>query len=158
VTACARDLTFSHFSFSHCLTMGSGFFSFVILVLATVWPAIAAPSRPVAFGRVSKRDSGVAALSADALAAFAPFTQFARAAYCDSGKIVHWTCGKACDALPGFEPTLTGGDGDGVQLCTSLSCPWPTATLNCARAVFVGYWPSQNTIIVSHEGTDPLAL
>ena len=23
----------------------------------------------------------------------------------------------ACRALPGFEPTLTGGDGDGTQFC-----------------------------------------
>ena len=40
----------------------------------------------------SKRD--VTALSSDQLAAFAPFTEFARAAYCPSDKIVGWQCGR----------------------------------------------------------------
>jgi predicted lipase len=35
---------------------------------------------------------------------------------------------------------LTGGDGNGVQL------------------FFVGYWPAKNTVVVSHEGTDPTQL
>ncbi|KAF8309362.1 alpha/beta-hydrolase [Clavulina sp. PMI_390] len=43
----------------------------------------------------------------------------------------------ACDALPGFEVQAYGGDGDAVPR-------W-----------FVGYWPTENTAVVSHEGTDP---
>jgi len=27
----------------------------------------------------------------------------------------------ACDALPGFQPTLVGGDGDAVQNCKSIT-------------------------------------
>ena len=27
---------------------------------------------------------------------------------------------EACQANPGFEVTLTGGDGDGIQLCESI--------------------------------------
>ncbi|KAI0822301.1 alpha/beta-hydrolase [Trametes gibbosa] len=99
---------------------------YALLSAATV--ALAAPT--------SKR--AVTALSGDALAAFAPFTQFARAAYCPSDKVADWQCGQACDALPGFQPTLTGGDGNAVQ------------------RFFVGYWPDQNSVVVSHEGTDPI--
>ncbi|KAH9854697.1 alpha/beta-hydrolase [Lenzites betulinus] len=99
-----------------------------IYVLSAATAALAAPT--------SKRS--VSALSSDQLASFAPFTQFARAAYCPSDKIANWQCGQACDALPGFQPTLTGGDGDAVQ------------------RFFVGYWPDQNSVVVSHEGTDPI--
>ncbi|KAI0771262.1 alpha/beta-hydrolase [Trametes elegans] len=97
--------------------------------LSVVSAALAAPT--------TKR-AGVTALSSSELSSFAPFTQFARAAYCPSSKIKDWKCGKACDALPGFQPTLTGGDGDGIQL------------------FFVGYWPQENSVVVAHEGTDPL--
>jgi hypothetical protein len=79
----------------------------------------------------------VTALSSVQLSSFAPYTQFARAAYCASSKVTGWNCGEACNAIPGFQPTLTGGDGNEVQL------------------FFVGYWPSQKTVVVSHQGTDP---
>ncbi|KAF8633293.1 hypothetical protein AX17_004468 [Amanita inopinata Kibby_2008] len=76
------------------------------------------------------------ALSPSQLSDLAPFTQFARAAYCPTG-LNDWTCGGACDALSGFQPTLVGGDGNNVQ------------------TFFVGYWPNTNSIVVGHEGTDP---
>ncbi|KAF9012416.1 Alpha/Beta hydrolase protein [Cyathus striatus] len=87
---------------------------------------------------VSKRS--VSTLSASALSSLAPFTQFARAAYCPTSGLKDWSCGQACNALAGFQPTLVGGDGNGVQI------------------FFVGYWPTQNTIVVAHEGTDPTQL
>jgi hypothetical protein len=31
-------------------------------------------------------------------------------------RVIDWDEG-ACDALPGFVPTLTGGDGAGTQYC-----------------------------------------
>jgi hypothetical protein len=37
--------------------------------------------------------SGVVQLSAAQIAEFAPFTQFARAAYCDPSIITEWKCG-----------------------------------------------------------------
>jgi hypothetical protein len=64
-----------------------------------------------------------------------PYIEFARAAYCDPSKIAGWKCGgqlfslrpfpfspadgakEACRAVPGFIPTLRGGDGDGIQFC-----------------------------------------
>ncbi|GLB37517.1 putative alpha beta-hydrolase [Lyophyllum shimeji] len=74
------------------------------------------------------------------LAAFAPYTQFARAAYCPTSKLTNWTCGAACASLPGFQPTLVGGDGNLVQI------------------YFVGYWPAQDSVVVAHQGTDPTML
>ncbi|KAH9992034.1 alpha/beta-hydrolase [Russula vinacea] len=74
------------------------------------------------------------------LSTFTPYIEFARAAYCQSNKLVGWKCGGACDALPGFMPTLTGGDGNGTQF------------------FYVGYWPTQSAVVVAHQGTDPHKL
>ncbi|KAJ3491707.1 hypothetical protein NLI96_g521 [Meripilus lineatus] len=79
----------------------------------------------------------VTTMTAAQLSALAPYTQLARAAYCPSSRISSWSCGQACNAIPGFQPTLTGGDGNAVQLH------------------FVGYWPSQNSVVVAYQGTDP---
>lgn len=79
-------------------------------------------------------------LSSNQFAEFVPFIEFARAAYCPPTKIEGWHCGDACQALPGFEPTLVGGDGDGTQF------------------FFVGFWPAQSAVVVAHQGTDPLEL
>ena len=58
-----------------------GFFA-VSLVLSA--GAVASPS-------LEARDAS--RLSASQLASYAPFTQFARAAYCASTKIMPWNCG-----------------------------------------------------------------
>lgn len=77
-------------------------------------------------------------ISTAELSGFAPYTQFARAAYCPTSKLIGWNCGgkqcrvfylhpncilcfcaAACNALPGFQPTLVGGDGNAVQICPS---------------------------------------
>lgn len=79
-------------------------------------------------------------LPLDQLNAIIPFAQFARAAYCPPSEIQGWQCGQACDALPGFNATLTGGDGDAIQF------------------FFVGFWPQGNTVVVAHQGTDPTQL
>ncbi|KAF9481532.1 alpha/beta-hydrolase [Pholiota conissans] len=82
-------------------------------------------------------ERSVSPLSASDLSSLAPFTQFARAAYCPTSVLKNWSCGQACSANSDFQVTLVGGDGNGVQI------------------YFVGYSPSQNSIIVAHEGTDP---
>ncbi|KAI0301189.1 alpha/beta-hydrolase [Multifurca ochricompacta] len=69
-----------------------------------------------------------------------PYIEFARAAYCKPSKITEWHCGDACNAIPGFVPTLTGGDGDATQF------------------FYVGFWPAQSAVVVAHQGTDPLEL
>jgi len=79
-------------------------------------------------------------LSPDEIAELVPFVQFARAAYCAPTKITGWQCGQACDALPGFNPTLTGGDGNAIQY------------------YYVGSWPQGNAVVVAYEGTDPTKL
>ncbi|KAI0765188.1 alpha/beta-hydrolase [Fomes fomentarius] len=78
----------------------------------------------------------VTEVTATDLAALAPFTRFAGAAYCGLEQVKAWSC-TACKAIPGFQPTLTGGDGNAIQ------------------QYFVGYWPDQKAVVVAHEGTDP---
>ncbi|KAG7441490.1 alpha/beta-hydrolase [Guyanagaster necrorhizus] len=102
------------------------FLSQLISTLGTIYPTSSGPVPP-----------GVTPLSVVELASFAPYTQFARAAYCGSDALKNWSCGEACDAVSDFEPTLVGGNGDDVQY------------------FFVGYWPSEDAIVVGHEGTDP---
>ncbi|KJA29030.1 hypothetical protein HYPSUDRAFT_33536 [Hypholoma sublateritium FD-334 SS-4] len=90
-------------------------------------------------GVVLQRRS-VTPLTASQLGSLAPFTQFARAAYCPTAELQSWNCGEACAANSDFEPTLVGGDGNDIQI------------------YFVGFSPSQQSIIVAHEGTDPTQL
>ncbi|KAF9464158.1 alpha/beta-hydrolase [Collybia nuda] len=114
------------------------FKSIFILISITLHVLTGVRSSPLFLRSVSERRA--TALSTNQISALTPFTQFARAAYCPPEKIQGWKCGEACDALPGFEATLTGGDGDAIQF------------------FFVGHWPQENTIIVAHQGTDPLEL
>lgn len=65
---------------------------------------------------------------------------------------------EACEALPGFESTLTGGDGNDIQLCTGNIFQSSFRCLIYFNLDFVGYWPQHNTVVVSHEGTDPTQL
>ncbi|KAF9785227.1 Alpha/Beta hydrolase protein [Thelephora terrestris] len=116
--------------------MFSSFLSITFLAAALSFSSVGTVPLP----EIAERDletRAVTVLSATSVSNFAPFTQFARAAYCQQSKVQTWSCGGACSAVPGFQPTLTGGDGDDVPL------------------YFVGYWPQQNSVIVSHEGTDP---
>ncbi|CCM03519.1 uncharacterized protein FIBRA_05653 [Fibroporia radiculosa] len=122
----------------------------VIVLVSAFWSVAtvkAAPSsmNPSIFARDDDistilNPASVLTLTAPIISDFAPYTEFARAAYCASDIITGWQCGEACDAIPGFEPTLTGGDGDDIQL------------------YFVGYWPSENAVVVAHQGTDPTEL
>ncbi|KAI6110963.1 alpha beta-hydrolase [Pisolithus croceorrhizus] len=82
----------------------------------------------------------VSVLSSSQLASFAPYSEFARAAYCSPNVVDGWNCGQACEAVPGFQVSLTGGDGDDIQY------------------YYVGYWPSGGTVVVAHQGTDPTQL
>ncbi|KAJ3795888.1 Alpha/Beta hydrolase protein [Lentinula aff. detonsa] len=82
----------------------------------------------------------VTRISASELAGFAPYTQFARAAYCPTDVLKDWKCGEACEANSDFEVSLVGGDGDDIQI------------------YFVGYSPSLGAVIVAHQGTDPIQL
>ncbi|KAI6039317.1 Alpha/Beta hydrolase protein [Pisolithus marmoratus] len=86
------------------------------------------------------RGRSVSVLSPSQLASLAPYTEFARAAYCSPSIVDGWKCGQACEAVPDFQVSLTGGDGSDIQY------------------YYVGYWPSESTVVVAHEGTDPFQL
>lgn len=119
--------------------MFSTFFPITLLAAALFFASVGAIPLPEV-SEVAERDletRSVTLLSAASISNFTPFTQFARAGYCPQSKVKTWSCGGACNAIPGFQPTLTGGDGGSIPL------------------FFVGYWPQQNSVIVSHQGTDP---
>ncbi|KAL9716656.1 hypothetical protein Ac2012v2_001108 [Leucoagaricus gongylophorus] len=90
----------------------------------------ASPLNPV------KRQATTTALNTAQINAFTSFTHFASTAYCDPSNTINWSCGANCEANSDFVPVASGGDGSSVQF-------W-----------YVGHSPSQNTIIVGHQGTD----
>ncbi|KAG2037861.1 Alpha/Beta hydrolase protein [Suillus americanus] len=81
--------------------------------------------------------SVVTQMSSTQLNEIAPYAHFASAAYCPPIIINGWKCGGACHAVPDFKVSLTGGNDGSIQY------------------YYVGYWPTQNTVVVAHEGTDP---
>ncbi|KAF8184465.1 lipase [Pholiota molesta] len=92
------------------------------------------------YANPTRRQTAFSTLSSAQIAAFRPFTFYASAAYCHPSKLLSWTCGANCNANPSFKPLASGGDGIGVQF-------W-----------YVGYDPTLKTVIVGHEGTDPLKV
>ncbi|KIJ93133.1 hypothetical protein K443DRAFT_646862 [Laccaria amethystina LaAM-08-1] len=75
-------------------------------------------------------------LTAAQISTFKPFTFFASTAYCNPSNMLAWNCGATCNANADFMPVASGGDGSDVQF-------W-----------YVGFSPSQKTVIVAHQGTD----
>ena len=67
----------------------------VLLALAVVTPVSAAPSPVLPRNATTLVDRAVTTLSAGAIASFAPYTEFAAAAYCPDG-IANWECGGTC--------------------------------------------------------------
>ncbi|KAI9458354.1 lipase [Lactarius psammicola] len=63
-------------------------------------------------------------------------SSFAPTAYCNPSTTINWSCGANCQANSDFQPVASGGDGGATQF-------W-----------YVGFSPSQNTVIVAHQGTD----
>lgn len=45
------------------------------------------------------QERSVTPLSASELTSFAPFTQFARAAYCPTNVLQSWSCGRGCFSI-----------------------------------------------------------
>ncbi|KAH9074975.1 lipase [Lactarius deliciosus] len=84
---------------------------------------------------VVKRQT-ITPLSSSQISSYAPFTHFASTAYCNPSTTINWSCGSNCQANSDFQPVASGGDGDATQF-------W-----------YVGFSPSQNTVIVAHQGTD----
>ncbi|KZT69281.1 lipase [Daedalea quercina L-15889] len=100
-----------------------------LLALAPFVQAAAAPG-------LDARQS-ITALTSEQITTFTPYTWYASAGYCAASETLSWTCGSNCEANPDFEPVASGGNGDSTQY-------W-----------FVGYDPTLDTVVVSHQGTDP---
>jgi len=70
----------------------------------------------------------------------------------------------ACNALPGFLPTLIGGQPDDFQFCKHrfafLSLSPASYFLDLIKMLldFVGYWPAQSSVVVAYQGTNPKEL
>ncbi|KAF8971867.1 lipase class 3 family protein [Flammula alnicola] len=105
--------------------------SFIVSALLCAFSINAAP----ALVEVSKRQS-ITTLTASQISAFKPFTFFASTAYCEPSTTINWSCGSNCAANSDFIPVASGGDGSDTQF-------W-----------YVGFSPSQATVIVAHQGTD----
>lgn len=82
----------------------------------------------------------ITVLTTSQISSFKPYTYFASTGYCTPSTTLTWSCGANCNANPGFETVASGGDGSDVQY-------W-----------FVGYNPSSQEVIVSHQGTNPSQL
>ena len=84
-------------------TMKASYSLLSLLALsATSRAGVATPSHSQARDEIKvavKDNGGVSVLSPSALAGLAPYTQFARAAYCESSKIKGWNCGRKYDSI-----------------------------------------------------------
>jgi len=84
---------------------------------------------------VQRSGERVVGLSSSEVSSYTPYTWYANAGYCSATATLAWNCGPSCNANAVFKPVASGGDGVDVQF-------W-----------FVGYDPSLDTVIVSHQGT-----
>ncbi|OBZ72588.1 Lipase [Grifola frondosa] len=100
----------------------------IILAALSVVRAIPTP--------VVKARQAITALSQTQISSFKPYTHYASTAYCQPAATLAWNCGVNCQANPAFKPVASGGDGDVTQF-------W-----------FVGFDPTLDEVIVSHQGTD----
>ncbi|KEP49968.1 lipase [Rhizoctonia solani 123E] len=76
-------------------------------------------------------------LGASEIDSYIPYGHFSTIAYCPPETRNNWRC-KSCqtDLIRDFQLYKSGGDGDKFQY-------W-----------YVGWWPSQNTVVVGRQGTD----
>ncbi|CAE6446341.1 unnamed protein product [Rhizoctonia solani] len=81
--------------------------------------------------------ASVTTLSAAEVESYVPYSWFSAAAYCPPETRSNWQCGSCKDAsVKDFQVYKYGGDGGVVQY-------W-----------YVGWWPSQNSVVVGRQGTD----
>ncbi|KAF4593718.1 hypothetical protein EYR40_008508 [Pleurotus pulmonarius] len=106
-----------------------------ILLQTIVFVATAVSAAPTLETSLFARQA-ISTLSTAQIASFKPFSFFASAAYCQPARTLAWSCGANCNANADFIPTASGGDGSSTQF-------W-----------YVGFSPSQNSVIVAHQGTD----
>ncbi|KIJ21165.1 hypothetical protein PAXINDRAFT_66454 [Paxillus involutus ATCC 200175] len=102
------------------------------VLTVAVLGAVVMTASPTLFARQS-----IIALTTVQIDYFTPYTYYASAGHCIPSQILAWDCGTSCPENPDVEPVASGGDGAFVQY-------W-----------FVGYDSNLDTVIVSHQGTDP---
>lgn len=117
-------------------------FSSIVCLSVLVSAVVAAPAPVPIFGisihSGSESGSGTSSIAQSTIdSSLLRPALFARVAYCDSKRTQSLSCGAPCDAIKGATVLKTGGDG--------------AATPN----FFVASDPQSQSIIVSHEGTDP---
>ncbi|KAG8741461.1 hypothetical protein FRC10_002829 [Ceratobasidium sp. 414] len=110
-----------------------------LLSLLTLVPSVLSTPAP------TKRDeatSPVTPLNTTQVDSYIPYSWFAAAAYCSQASQASWTCAEtyekgSCQADPVKDLVVyaSGGDSNVVQ-------NW-----------YVGWWPSGNSVIVTHQGT-----
>ena len=126
-----------------------------ITALAALGCALLAIGSVAALPLKREAFSSFTTLSTDQIAAFKPFSFYASAGYCQPSATLAWNCGANCNANPSFEPVASGGDGSETQFCKRLLTGSICKKLtSAAQRGFVGFDPTLNTIIVSHQGTD----
>jgi len=108
-------------------------------IISALLCALSSVNAAPAIVELSKRQT-ITALTTAQISTFKPFTFFASAGYCNPSTTINWSCGANCAANPDFIPIASGGDGSDTQF-------W-----------FVGFSPSQATVIVSHQGTNPAEI
>ena len=101
------------------------------------------------------------AMTSAQLSELAPYTQFARAAYCSPSIVQGWACGRmslvlgnpirltplaeACQAVPGFQASLTGGDGNAIQYCNNIFASLPALTVPLQTMLDIGPPPTPSS-------------
>lgn len=141
----------------------------IFILLCFTGRVISAPTSDLT-GAIFKRQS-VSILTTAQIAAFRPLTYFASAAYCQPAATLLWNCGGRCFdcmhrristkyitaakclANPDFIPTASGGNGSTVQFCESPAYLLSLGLRNFETG-YVGYSPSEASVIVAHQGTD----
>ncbi|CUA70670.1 hypothetical protein RSOLAG22IIIB_04266 [Rhizoctonia solani] len=118
------------------------FLTRVLTAPATPTPVLTAPENvtippvPLEVDTASLKAQSVTPISAAEVSSYIPYEYFSAAAYCPPDTQAKWNC-KFCQAQPvkDFVVYASGGDGNLVQY-------W-----------YVGWWPSGNSVVVGHQGT-----
>lgn len=110
------------------------FSSVAFLILA--YPVSYIGAAPIFGIGQTESSTAVTTLSSDQTDAFIRPARFSQIAYCSSGAVQSWKCGPPCDALPGIETIVTGGDDGLIPM------------------YYIAHDPTAQSIVVAHQGTD----
>ncbi|KAJ6469739.1 alpha/beta-hydrolase [Mycena vitilis] len=108
----------------------------LISLLSLLPAALSAPIFGLSLGSEDNTDSTTSLALPDLQSSLLRPAQFARVAYCSSQSITSWTCGDPCKALGNVTFLQSGGDQGLIPL------------------YFIAHDPSDESIVVAHEGTD----